>query len=1015
MPRRRAWPGHAAASAAASAWPRTVLVLAMHGCLGALQCGHALFSAGCCTWPRTVAEQVMLSESRGWRDVSRQRQAWTPDRFRKPYVPAAMANFSQLIQYQRSCYQADNRETSISNLLHEKIRHLRFFDGEEVALSGTISRVPLPSKLAEQVRKDTYKFRRDKQLVYAAFPFVGAHSELKQLGKHLCAPLVYFPSGISEASGNWFLVPDLEDLHFNFPVLTALGALCGVGDEEIVDFCTRLPAAPWRRDQVHSTAAGLADMLSQVDFTPLSSFPKLSPAQTVRALATDSKGSLQCIPASAMALIPNSPDTRGVLFELEMTARSKQLSRPLRALLGDTLQSGRSGGMKPRHLAPSQLSAAQNSILNVARTHSLSLVIGPPGTGKSHTIASLALDHVARNKTVLIASRMDQAVNVVAEKIEQLLGPSLAVVRAGRKQHLREMKSNLGNLLQGISPSDSSGRSAKQLLKDLKRLDRKIAQDELGMVRNHQREIAWGELNGPTNPSFWGRLAGSLLHKWHDWQLSDFDGWQQMLEYEGRLRQRTAASRAYIVRTLQERTARLVRKRRGNLTKFLQAIRARSAGKQQQLFDEINFSVLLHAFPIWLTKLADLSNVLPLKSELFDLAILDESTQCDIASCLPLLQRAKRAVIVGDPKQLRHVSFLAELRQQAIAEEQELNAEQQARYHYRNHSILDAASDVIQNQDQVLFLNEHFRSLPQIIEFSNAEFYSQSLAIMRQRPYAVRPTAVEIRPVAGTRTAAGRNNGEADAIVHDVLHLITDSASSFQTRPTIGILSPFREQVDHLSRCLDRSVHLEQMQQHDLLVGTAHTFQGEERDVMFLSLAADSHSHSATFRFLSNPNLLNVAITRARHRQLVYLSFMPEQLQPGSLLRKWLHTVQNPRLKPPGELKLLDSFRNEVVLALEALGFKLWKDTPVAGIEIDLIVESTGQVLGLDLIGYPGMLAEAYSLERYRMLARSGMTVLPISWRAWQAEQSKCIQRIVDVLECSVSAQPAAGRQSDSS
>lgn len=909
-----------------------------------------------------------------------------------------MANIPQLVQYLRQCYEADNRETGISNLFNTKYRHLRFFEGEEVALSGTLQRVPLPGEYGEKVRKDAFKYRRDKTLVYAAFPIVGKSHDLQQFGGQLCAPLVYFSCTLNELKGSLFLEPDLSEVRVNFPVLAALAAKAGVDESEFIDACSQLPPLPWPRDQVHSVAAMFAHVLHEVDFTALSRFPNLLAAEQVREAQGETH--LKCLPACAGALLPNSPDTRGVLFELNEIAAQQQHAPPVRAILSGQSISASSQRARPC-LAPSVLSDAQQKVVRACRSQAVTLVIGPPGTGKSHTIASVALDHLALNQSVLIASRMDQAVNVVGDKLQQLVGENHAVVRAGRKEHLRELKKLLENMLAGIGhPQTKPVKNSRSLFRSLRSIDKQLLGAELSFRKNQNREIAWGELATAKDGGLLAGVTRGMLKRLRDWQLSDFDGWAAMERYEQMLEDRSQLSQDFLQQSLTERTSQLLGSRREDLSKFLQAIRARSDGKQQKLFQEIDFSVLLRAFPIWLCKLSDLSNVLPLQTELFDLAILDEATQCDIASCIPLLQRARRVAIVGDPKQLRHISFLAESRQSAIADECGLTAQQQERFHFRRRSILDATNDSIKDQQQVVFLNEHFRSLPQIIEFSNREFYGNSLSVMRQRPYAAPPTAVAIRPVRGQRASSGKNAVEANAIVEDIAAQIKRQAKATPAaRQTLGVLSPFRDQVDLLSRKLNKSLSFEQMEAHDLLIGTAHTFQGEERDIMYLSLAIDDDAHWASFRFLENPNVLNVAITRARHLQFAYCSFTIEKLPQDSLLRRWLATLQRPLQLPVGKLKTMDAFRNAIVLALEPFGYSTWKDYPIAGLEIDLIVESKRRAIGIDLVGYPGAMAEAFEIERYRMLHRAGLRLLPLSYRAWQEDPQKCINRIAQALE----------------
>jgi hypothetical protein len=953
-----------------------------------------------------------------------------------------MGSAQQLIEYQRKCYEADNRETGISSLLHAKIRHLKFLDGEEVIVHGTLPRVPLARKYATALQKDAYQYRRDKSLVYAPFPIVGQGEMYPGLPARICAPLIFLNADFEEIHGSLFLVPRIDEVRINFPALALIAEATGADAPRLEQTLADLPPLPWPRDRLHAIAATLAELLPEVDFTPLGSFPRLLAANAVHThfhppsnsngeqdtspsvvcestdsvyavnrradpTATPTSSSLACLLATAIALLPNSPETRGVLFELSQLSNSPELSQPLRCLLRQEFSkhTGKPFTRLTAPVTPSVLSNAQRRALHAGASYPLTLVVGPPGTGKSHTIASIALDHLSRNQSVLIASRMDQAVDVVANKIDTLLGPTNAIVRAGRKAHLRELKSRLEDMLSGLGAgyseasdeAKSRGHSdARRLRRELRKLDQSIAQREVRIENGIHHEVAWGALEELPSLGFFGGLSNSLAKKYRNWRLNGVDLWSDFQSYESLLDSRQAVSRRYLNSVLRERISRMLGRNRGDLTKFLTALRARSDGKQQRLFDEIDFSVLLHAFPVWLCKLSDLSNVLPMRQALFDVVILDEATQCDIASCLPLLFRARRAVVVGDPKQLRHISFLPESRQVASARECELTATQQIQYHYRDKSILDAVSDSIVDQEHVSFLNEHFRSLPDIIRFSKTEFYSDSLAVMREQPRTADLRCVQIRRTNGQRSTNGVNQVEADQLVTDLLEHI--AANSTESAQTIGVLSPFRDQVDYLSKALEKNLSFDQMRRHDLLIGTAHTFQGEERDVMWLSLAIDGDAHSATVRFINTPQLLNVAITRARQLQFVYASFDHHKHDRKSLLAQYLQSVETPPAMANPPNSIVDGFRQGVVAELVRLGLKVWQDYRVASEPMDLIVESQGGMLALDLIGYPGQLSGAYSLERYRMLQRAGLRVLPLCYRDWKLRQPQVLQRITALL-----------------
>ena len=72
-----------------------------------------------------------------------------------------------------------------------------------------------------------------------------------------------------------------------------------------------------------------------------------------------------------------------------------------------------------------------------------------------------------------------------------------------------------------------------------------------------------------------------------------------------------------------------------------------------------HFAAILELLPCWCVNSLKIADAIPLKQDMFDVAIIDEASQCDIASSLPVLYRAKKAVVIGDNKQLKHISFLA--------------------------------------------------------------------------------------------------------------------------------------------------------------------------------------------------------------------------------------------------------------------------------------------------------------------------------------------------------------------
>lgn len=909
----------------------------------------------------------------------------------------------QIIRYLRDCYEADNRETGIANLLARKYRHVTFLTGTEDLLRGVLDQAPVEREAGLAAAKEASLYRKDKTLVYAAIVLAGPAPDDRRLPARLCAPLVFYPAEVRDHGGACFVAADLAQQRVNFPVLAALAGQGEAARSAVEALVAQVPPAPWNRDAIHCVMSLLTDVLPGIDALPLAAYPRLAAERDVRRAMRSEPAPgakpIQCLPAAALALAPNSPDTRGVLFELGQMAEQRELSAPVRALLGDAAapETRRPDGASGR--VPAVLSRAQQDVLRETGSRTLTLVVGPPGTGKSYTIAALALDHLSRGQSVLVASRMEQAVDVVGRKIEEMLGPSPCVVRGGRREHLRELKKSLDRMLHGMAralleETPQVGRAAREFA----RAERGVLRLERRLRAQIAREEQWGlAAAGPAPAGFLGRALRRARLGWLDWRLGAAGPlWDLTGQYQRALDERVRAATGLLRQTAAAQVRRMLQHHRGELTGFLGAIRARSDVKQEKLFARVRRDVLYGTFPIWLVTLADVSAVVPFECGLFDLAIIDEATQCDVASCLPVLQRARRAVVVGDPNQLRHVSFLSGQRQAAAAAQRGLDAAAEQRFHYRQKSVLDVVSESLGSQQGVLFLDEHFRSTPQIIAFSNREFYGGSLRVMTARPATDRLRCVELRRVPGGRNREGTNREEARAVADEVLRRVEAQAElPAGVCHSLGVLSPFRDQVDHVQALLQKEAGLEALRRHDVMVGTAHSFQGEERDVMLLSLVVDAESHPASLRFLNQPDVFNVSVTRARDEQVVFCSLGPEDLKADSLLRRYLAGArEGPPASTAPPPPAYDAFLGEVRGELVRAGFAVHPGYPVAGLPIDLVVQRGPRALGIDLIGYPGETCAALDLERYRVLRRAGLTLFPLSYRAWRLDRAACLAAV---------------------
>lgn len=250
-----------------------------------------------------------------------------------------------------------------------------------------------------------------------------------------------------------------------------------------------------------------------------------------------------------------------------------------------------------------------------------------------------------------------------------------------------------------------------------------------------------------------------------------------------------------------------------------------------------------------------------------DLVVIDEASQCSIASVLPLLLRARRALIIGDPMQLPHISGISERTDEQIRTRHGIDQDWIGanRLSPVRHSAFDAAARAV---GEPLLLNEHYRCAPAIAALANKLFYHRRLEVLTESATSHRSRvagpAIEWRHASGavSRGPGGRswlNETEIDAVAK----ICAELDASLPEDATIGVVTPFRPHACELKNRLTDTGR-------PVVIGTAHRFQGGERDVMVFSLVAGQGMPGRTIDwFDQQQELWNVAITRARSRLIV--------------------------------------------------------------------------------------------------------------------------------------------------
>lgn len=260
---------------------------------------------------------------------------------------------------------------------------------------------------------------------------------------------------------------------------------------------------------------------------------------------------------------------------------------------------------------------------------------------------------------------------------------------------------------------------------------------------------------------------------------------------------------------------------------------------------------------ICLTSLS-VKNSFLLDENIFDLLVIDEASQCDIASVLPMIFRSKNVVIIGDPLQLKHITKVQDYEEKFLIEGLKLEKQQ---LNYVNKSLFDFSFSLANKSSfESVFLDEHYRCHPEIIEFSNANFYErrlgQSMKIMTSEiDFHFGATGINwINVVGGMHEYKNFNIAEVNKCVDLVKSLATQFPDA-----SIGIITPFVDQHKAISERL--SVDLKMKIKPD----TVHRYQGDEKDIIIFTTVVTENSPSSKANFINDKDyLLNVALTRAK-------------------------------------------------------------------------------------------------------------------------------------------------------
>ncbi|NNU77095.1 AAA domain-containing protein [Clostridium estertheticum] len=345
--------------------------------------------------------------------------------------------------------------------------------------------------------------------------------------------------------------------------------------------------------------------------------------------------------------------------------------------------------------------------------------------------------------------------------------------------------------------------------------------------------------------------------------------------------------------------------------------------------------------PVWIMPINRVMENLKLTDNLFDVVIVDESSQSDI-SAITVLMRAKKAIIVGDEKQ---ISPEAIGKDHAIVEtliSTYLEEIPHAEWFDLKTSLYNTALRVFPSR---LLLKEHFRCVPEIIGFSNELCYSNEIIPLRriEEKEKVGQFIVTSKVIGGYKDKTKALNVlEAESIVAQILECCSNERYKDMSMGVISLLGDVQAELI-LSMLVDK-LGMEEILKRRLICGDAYSFQGDERDVMFLSMVIANNAKFAALTKDSDIRRFNVAASRARNQMWLFYSVDLEDLNEKcvryALLKYCIDENEPKGENKPEKHLLLNDFEENIGRHIKENGYKITPKVKVGKYIIDFVVET---------------------------------------------------------------------------
>lgn len=484
----------------------------------------------------------------------------------------------------------------------------------------------------------------------------------------------------------------------------------------------------------------------------------------------------------------------------------------------------------------------------------------------------------------------------------------------------------------------------------------------------------------------------------------------------------------------------LLEEYRYNLSQSVRKIRNQT---QYQLLTRKNSIDISKRLSCWVMKFNDVLNSVGNEPEIFDCIIVDEASQLDFNSLI-LSYYAENMIIVGDDKQTSPSSLTgADGNDFESIKNKHLKFLGTNALHIKSDNSLFMLSKMVAGTSN-LTLREHFRCVPEIIEFSKREFYDNSLRPLKQ---------INSNRLPPKETFFVKDAFTEDKIVHKEIQEIKKFLERLlkddkYANKSIGVVSlgtvNHTEKLKDIKEDLANEFGKETIDKHKLIIEDSPKFQGDERDVMIVSLGValdfqklKENQNAKPRAIISSQDefkKINVALSRAKEQMILFHSVKLEHLQSNDF-RNRIIKFFNDEVKPIEPLRIDDYnterfrynvpepfdswFEYDITKSLIANGYnyiqpqynvkepelfynhKLGKQVYI-NFKIDLVVHNNGKMIAIECDGDPfHSLPEdvAYDVERQEFLERVGWKVYRVLYSAFKRSPKDEIEKIIDFIE----------------